>query len=129
MLEKANVLICFILFGLVMTLSIAASAGAVDNVSVNDTVELKNGDKLAGTVLNHSFTVITPYTNIALEKDNISEIKIDFESENHDVITLNTGGLMEGTIEEPSLSFKLSSGKVITLEKKECKNIIFNKNR
>jgi hypothetical protein len=129
MLEKANVLICLILFGLVMTLSIAASAGAVDNVSVNDTVELKNGDKLAGTVLNHSFTVITPYTNIALEKDNISEIKIDFESENHDVITLNTGGLMEGTIEEPSLSFKLSSGKVITLEKKECKNIIFNKNR
>ena len=112
-----------IILRLCMIAAIGAVAGAADNADVYDTIELKNGEMVTGTVLNDTFTIMTPYTTVALEKDNISEIEIDVEHENHDVITLNAGGLMEGTIEEAALSIKLVSGKLIALEKGDCKKI------
>ena len=120
--------ICFIILSLAMTLSIAVTAGAADDTDGYDTAELKNGDKVTGTVLNNTFTVTTPYTSTTLEKDQISEIRINPESENHDVIMLNTGGLLEGTIEESVLSFKLVSGQIISLEKEQCKKILLENN-
>jgi len=129
MLKTVFKLIYSIILSLGIIASIAIAAGAVDNADVYDTIELKNGDNVSGSVLNETFTVMTPYTSVALEKNNISKIEIDFEHENRDVITLNTGGLMEGTIEEVAISFKLVSGKIISLEKKQCKNIILNKKR
>ena len=120
--------IYLIILILATLISIAAPAGAADDADVYDTVELKNGDKVIGDVLNNTFTVTTPYTNVTLEKDKISEIKISPESENHDVIALKKGGLMEGTIEEPAISFKLVSGKIISLEKKQCQKIILKRN-
>jgi len=116
-----------IIMGLTLAASIAVSAGAVDDADVNDTVELKNGDKVTGTVLNNTFTVRTPYTHTILKKDQIAEIKLHSESENGDVIELNVGGTLTGTIEEPGLSFKLISGKIITLEKEQCKKIILKR--
>jgi len=129
MLKTAIKLMCLIIYSLGIAVSIAASAGAADKTDVYDTVVLKNSDKVTGTVLNDTFTIMTPYTNVALKRDDISEIKIDFEHENNDVITLDTGGLMEGTIEETVLSVKLVSGKIISLEKKACKNITLYKKR
>lgn len=121
--------ISLISISLCMIVSIAASTGAANKADASDAILLKNGDTLTGTVLNNTFTVITPYTNIALEKDKISKIELDFEHENHDVITLTTGGLMEGTIEESAISFKSASGKMMSLEKKQCKNIYLNQKR
>ena len=116
-----------IIMGLALSVSIAVSAGAVEDADVYDTVELKNGDKLAGTVLDNNFTLTTPYTLVTLKKDQISEIKPHPESQDEDVIELNVGGTLTGTIEEPSLSFKLISGKTISLDMEQCRKIILRK--
>lgn len=123
MLKIAFKSIFRIILSLALAASIAVSTGAADDEALYDTVELKNGDRVTGTVLNNTFTITSPYTLITVKKDQISEIKINPESENHDIIELNVGGSLEGTIEEPSLSFKLISGKIISLEKTQCKKI------
>lgn len=116
--------IYLIIMSLSLVVSIAVPAGAVDKANVNDTVELKNGNKVTGTVLTDTFTITTPYSLVPVKKEQISEIEIASESRNHDVIMLNEGGSLEGMIEEPDISFKLDSGKIITLKKDQCKKII-----
>jgi hypothetical protein len=116
-----------IIMGLALAVSIAVSAGAADDADVYDTVELRNGDKLTGTVLDNSLTLTTPYTFVNLKKDQISEITPHPESQNEDVIVLSVGGTLTGTIEEPSLSFKLISGETISLDKEQCKKIILRR--
>jgi hypothetical protein len=117
-----------IMMGLALVVSIALSAGAADDPDVYDTVELQNGDKLTGTVLDNTFTLTTPYTLVTLKKDQISEINPHAGSQNEDVIELTVGGTLTGTIEEPSLSFKLISGETTSLDKAQCKKIILRKN-
>ena len=112
---------------LLLTVCTVFSAGAADNAEAYDTVELKNGDKITGTLLTDTFTITTPYSAVPLEKNKISEIKINPENKGHDVIVLKAGGLVEGTIEELIFSFKTVSGENISLEKEQCKIIIFNK--
>ncbi len=106
-----------------LLLAVSVSVGAADDGNLNDTVELKNGDKVTGTLLNDTLTVSTPYSVVTLEKDKISEIRINPEKKDHDIIVLNTGGLMEGTIDEPVFLFKLVSGENISLEKEQCVKI------
>ena len=129
MIKKALKSIYPVFMTLLLTLSIAVSVCAANNTNVNDTVELKNGEKLTGTLLTDTFTVSTPYMVVTLDKDKISEISIIPEGKDHDVILLNTGGLVEGTIEELSFSFKLDSGKEISLEKEKCNKIILKRNK
>lgn len=116
-----------LIMSLALAVSVAAPAGAADDADIFDTVELKSGDKLTGTFLNDTITVTTPYMAVTLEKDKISEIRINSESVNHDIIVLNTGGLLEGTIEETGFSFKPVSGEIITVEKEQCKKIILKR--
>ncbi|MGD9158008.1 MAG: hypothetical protein PVG39_06350 [Desulfobacteraceae bacterium] len=129
MLKKAFKSIYPVFMNLLLALSIAASAGAKDEDDLYDTVELKSGEKVTGTLLTDTFTVMTPYMVVTLEKDKISEIKILPEGKDHDVILLNAGGLVEGTIEELSFLFRLDSGEEITLEKDKCKKIILKSNK
>ena len=116
-----------IMVGFVLTVSIAVSAGTAEDPDVYDTIELNNGDKLIGTVLDNSFTLTTPYTLVTLKKDQISEIRPHAESQNEDVIELNAGGTLTGTIEKPSFSFKLISGEIISLDKEQFRKIILRR--
>ncbi len=113
-----------IFISLALAAFVAISAGAANDADVFDTIELKTGDKVTGTVLTDIFTVSTPYSLITLEKDKISEIRIDTENKNPDVIALTAGGSLEGTIEEADFSFRLISGESVSFEKKLCKKII-----
>jgi hypothetical protein len=116
------------MMGLALAVSMALFAGAVDDADVYDTVELKNGDKLTGTVLDHTFTLTTPYTLVTLKKEQISAIKPHSEGQNEDVVELNVGGTITGTIEERTLSFKLISGETVSLDKEKCRKIILKRN-
>ena len=127
MSKKAIELIYRMMLGLALTLSIALSAGAAEDPDVYDTVELKNGDILTGTVLDNMFTLSTPYSLVTLKKDQISAIKPHSESQHEDVVELNIGGTLSGTIEEPTLSLKLISGETISIDKKECRKIILRR--
>ena len=118
--------ICIIIANLVLILFISAFVVAAEDC---DMVELKNGDKLTGTVLTDIYTITTPYSFVTVEKNQISEIRVDDEYQQNDIIELKSGGLVEGTIEEAELSLKLSSGKIIALEKKKCKKIIMRSNK
>jgi hypothetical protein len=102
-----------IIMGLALAVSIAVSAGAADDADVYDTVELRNGDKLTGTVLDNSLTLTTPYTFVNLKKDQISEITPHPESQNEDVIVLSVGGTL--------------TGETISLDKEQCKKIILRR--
>jgi hypothetical protein len=124
MSKSALKTIYLILTGLVMVLSIAVSSGAAAEANANDTIDLKNGDKLTGTVLNDTFTLTTPYTAITLERNKISEIRIASGNGDNDVILLNAGGSLEGKIEELEFSFKPATGEMISIEKEKCKKII-----
>lgn len=117
---KSILLITLLVFTM-FTSTTFASEGA-DN---QDTVELKNGDKITGHVLTDSFTVTSPYSIVTLERDKISEIAIMPEGYNHDIVTLNEAGILEGTIDEASITIKNEKGEKITLKKEECKKIVF----
>ena len=127
MSKKAIRSIYRMIMGLALVGSIAVSAGSIDDADVYDTVELENGDKLSGAVLDNTFTLTTPYTLVTLKKDQISEIRPHAESPNEDIIELNVGGSLTGTIEEPSFSFRLVSGETISLDKEQCRKIIIGK--
>lgn len=99
------------------------TAFAAGDADINDTVELKNGDKITGTVLTATFTVTSPYSIVTLERDKISEIAIMPEGYNHDIVTLNETGIIEGTIDETSISIQTEKGE-ITIKKEECKKIM-----
>ena len=103
-----------------LLLAVSISAGAAEDGNLNDTVELKNGDRITGTLLNDTVTISTPYSVATLERDKISEIRITPEGKAHDVIVLKAGGLLEGTIDETAFSFKSVSGEDVSLDKKEC---------
>ncbi len=124
MLKKSyKSILLIILFVLTLfTTTIVSASGDADN---KDTVELKNGDKITGTVLTETFTVTTAYSLVTLERDKISEIAILPEGMNHDMVTLKEGGILEGTIDETSFSIQNEKGEKITLNKEECKKIIF----
>jgi hypothetical protein len=124
MLKTASKTIYPIIMTLLMLVSITVSTGAADDADVFDTVELKNGDKITGTLLTDTLTITTPYSVVPLEKNKISEINITPENKDHDVIVLNEGGLVEGTIEELNFSFKTVSGETVSLEKDKCTKII-----
>ena len=114
---------------IVLAVSITLSAGAEEKISFFDSVELKDGNKLTGTVLNDTLTITTPYTIIPLGKDKISEIRINSGSQNPDVIVLTEGGLLEGTIDEPNFTFRLESGETVSLEKAQCIKILLNRKK
>ena len=105
-------------------LSLAGISSAADNEDAHNIVELNNGDQLTGTILNDTFTVTTPYSIVNLEKDKISEIIINPENNDNDVIILIEGGSVEGTLDEPSFTFKSADGKTTSLKKEKCKKII-----
>jgi hypothetical protein len=128
MSKKAIGSIYRMMLGLALTISIALYAGAADETNAYDTVELKNGDKLTGTVLDNTFTLSTPYSLVTLKKEQISAIKSHSEGQNGDVVELNVGGTITGTIEERTLSFKLISGETISLDKEKCRKIILRRN-
>ncbi|NLA75787.1 MAG: hypothetical protein GX846_10025 [Deltaproteobacteria bacterium] len=107
--------------GLIFTLFAAAAFGGDAD---HHTIELKNGNRITGEVLTGTFTVTSPYSIVTLERDKISEIDIMPEGVNHDIITLNEGGLVEGTIDEDSISIKTAGGEAVTLKKEECRKII-----
>ena len=123
MLKPASKTIYPIIMTLLVLISITVSAGTADDADVFDTVKLKNGDKITGKLLTDTFTITTPYSVVPLEKNKISEIKIKPENKDHDVIVLNEGGLVEGTIEELDFLFKTVSGETITLEMDQCTKI------
>ena len=109
---------------LILMLSLAGISSAADNEDAHNIVELNNGDQLTGTILNDTFTVTTPYSIVNLEKDKISEIIINPENNDNDVIILIEGGSVEGTLDEPSFTFKSADGKTTSLKKEKCKKII-----
>ena len=116
-----------IIVGSALAVSITVSASAAEDPDVYDTVELNNGDKLIGTLLDNSFTLTTPYTLVTLKKDQISEIRPHAENQNEDVIELNVGGTLTGTIEKPRFSFKPISGEIISLDKEQFRKIILRR--
>lgn len=128
MSKKAMGSIYRMMLGLALTIFIALYAGAADETNAYDTVELKNGDKLTGTVLDNTFTLSTPYSLVTLKKEQITAIKSHSEGQNEDVVELNVGGTITGTIEERTLSFKLISGETISLDKEKCRKIILRRN-
>ncbi len=117
--------ICNSLMIIAILMSLVFSAGAAEKNAGSDTIELKNGTKVTGTVLNDSFTVTTAYMTVTLERERISEITM---SDDHDVAVLDDGAsLVEGTIDEYDIFFKSASGEKITYKKEECKKIVFKK--
>ena len=127
MSKRAIVSIYRMMLILALAVSMAVPAGAADEADVYDTVVLKNGDILKGTVLDNIFTLTTPYSLVTLKKEQISVITPNSESRNEDVIELDVGGTMAGTIEEITLSFKLISGETKSLDMDQCKKIILKR--
>ena len=116
------------ILGLTLTIFISFSAGAADETNAYDTVELKSGDILTGTVLDNTFTLSTPYSLVTLKKEQIAAINPHSNGKKEDMVELNVGGTITGTIEERTLSFKLISGETISLDKKQCVRIILRRN-
>jgi len=99
------------------------------NSELYDTVYLKNGDVLSGTVLNQDFVISTSYGDVPLKIGEIAQIILEGETGqgpgNIEQLILRIGDKLSGIVNSAKISIELASGPEISLEKDKIASITF----
>ncbi len=93
-----------------------------------DFIELKNGDRISGDILNKSFTIKTAYANLTFDILKVIEVSFDEGYKKTDIISLSTGDRLSGSIQDSAVKVKLTVGREIEIEIGRVKNIQMKKN-
>lgn len=88
-----------------------------------DSLVLKNGDTVTGTVENKNFTLKSSYSEIAFETSEIAKIVFEGVGSNVDVVRLKVGDKISGVVQDEKVTIKLVSGTSIEVEKDKVKEI------
>ncbi|MCD6231729.1 formylglycine-generating enzyme family protein [Candidatus Aerophobetes bacterium] len=112
------ILISFLLIIMVMT-----SAG------VGDSLFMKNGDKIAGEVLNSFFTIQTPYARIVLQNEELREINFQREDLKIDLFLSISLEKFSGICLNSYINFRLPEEKEIVILKEKISKILFTHKR
>jgi|GEM_PF-2501471 len=82
----------------------------------HDSVILKNGDALAGFILNSTFEIETPYAALKLPRQHLERVVFKGSNQPVDVVHLRSGDVVSGTVRSQQLSIELIDGETISLE-------------
>ena len=94
-----------------------------------DTVTLRNGDVLSGTILTGEFTVQASYGTLTFTQEQLARINIEDAAGRTDQFVLKVGDRVSGVLQNPTVEMTLTTGATITLEKGNIASITFSTER
>lgn len=100
---------------------------SLSDMAKYDTVTLKNGDTVFGTILNEKFTIQTSYAELSFERAKIEQIVFEGAGANLDVIMLRVGDRMSGVLKDTKLQVKLVAGQISEIDRDKVKSIQMRK--
>ena len=90
-----------------------------------DSVTLRNGDILSGTILTGEFTVQASYGTLTFTSDQLASITIEDAAGKTDQFVLQVGDRVSGVLQNTTVEMTLTTGTTITLEKGNIASITF----
>jgi len=90
-----------------------------------DSVLMKNGDILSGSILTQKFKFQSSYAKLTVKSEDIRRIDLEGGGQNIEIIHLRSGDRISGILANEKLEIKLPIGSSVTLEKDKIKIITF----
>ena len=90
-----------------------------------DSVTLRNGDMLSGSILTDEFTVQASYGTLTFTSEQLTSIRIEDAAGKTDQFVLKVGDRVSGVLQNTTLEMTLTTGATITLEKGNIASITF----
>ena len=90
-----------------------------------DSVTLRNGDILSGTILTGEFTVQASYGTLTFTSEQLASIAIEDSAGRTDQFVLQVGDRVSGVLQNATIEIALTTGATITLEKGNIASITF----
>ena len=90
-----------------------------------DSVTLRNGDILSGTILTGEFTVQASYGTLTFTSEQLTSITIEDAARKTDQFVLTVGDRVSGVLQNTTVEMTLTTGATITLEKGNIASITF----
>ncbi len=115
-------LFCLSLLASTVDKNAVKQGSTIDQNVVSDYILLKNGDKLAGTIMNDKFTLITFYSEIEIPREYIAEINLEKEKA---LVDMRERGHLSGFVTKEEVLLKLSDGIEVTLRIEDIRKIGF----
>jgi len=85
-----------------------------------------DGDIISGNILGDSFEIQTAYGTLSLDRELISEIRIDRERDDLlDIVNFKNGDIISGWIDPPRFRMEISDGQEISMEVENLSRILF----
>lgn len=100
-----------------------SSGLSLEQAKKYDSIVLKNGDTVTGTVENKNFTLKSSYSEITFATSEIAKIVLEGAGSNVDVVRLRVGDKISGVVQDEKVAIKLVSGTSIEVEKDKIKEI------
>lgn len=87
-----------------------------------------DGDIVSGDILGEKFKIQTAYGTLLLDRELISEIRIDRERDDlMEIVNFKNGDIISGWIDPPLFRMKISGGQEITMEVENLSRILFTR--
>lgn len=115
-------LLCLSLLANTVDKNTILRSSIIDQNVLSDYILLKNGDRLAGTIMNDKFTLITFYSEIEIPREYIAEIDLEKEKA---LVDMKASGHLSGFVTKEEVLLKLSNGTEVTLRIEDIRKIVF----
>jgi len=103
--------------------SVVSSASAPSSQTMRDTVILRNGDVISGTIISKELKVQTSYASLSFAIPDIAQVIIEGGGRNVDSLQLHSGDRLSGMIQTATIIIELPTGGKVELEKDKIKEI------
>ena len=90
-----------------------------------DSVTLRNGDILSGTILTGEFTVQASYGTLTFTSEQLASITIEDAAGKTDQFVMKVGDRVSGVLQNTTIEMTLTTGATIALEKGNIASITF----
>ncbi|RAM65120.1 hypothetical protein DS66_09495, partial [Mesotoga sp. SC_3PWM13N19] len=115
-------LLCLSLLANTVDKNTILRSSIIDQNVLSDYILLKNGDRLAGTIMNDKFTLTTFYSEIEIPREYIAEIDLEKEKA---LVDMKASGHLSGFVTKEEVLLKLSNGTEVTLRIEDIRKIVF----
>ncbi len=97
--------------------------GVFRGTKKHDILELRNGDVLAGSMLNEKIQIQTSYAKPSFAKQQLASLLLEGDMSNIEKVILGNGDVFSGFILNDSISFALNTGPTIEVRREKIKRL------
>lgn len=108
-------------------LSSGTTSESSTSTSEYDSIILKNGDAISGTIINKAWSLKASYGDLNFGSSEIDLIDFEGAGQNIDIISLKLGDKISGVVQNNIINIRLVSGAELKIDKDKIKTIRFKK--